>query len=396
MVQSVRGLVKATLVTCGVLEHIPDREQAIQSVRDSLSVEAGDSSSVIKITAVAESPKLAQMIVSRVVDLHLAYHLQANSSPGSLTFFDTQTERLRTELARASNELAALKNENGLASLEAKKESLETQMLSLNENLSQATADLAAASSTVSELQQQLAGEAELVPSAETVGMAGSVKSAMREELYRLQILESELHAKLKGTHPKIAEIRDQIDQARSVFEQEEQQVQTTNSTNAVHQQLRINLLVELGNRAAFESRIEALESERNKLKQEIIRVNDGEVKLAGLQRQVDLLDTNYRRYVDNLEQVRIHKELESQQISNVNVVQQPSYVESPVGPGNLVILMLGLIASAACACSVALLSELASPQDVVFRRPETRYHRPKLASVEHASEPVEPAELSV
>ena len=48
--------------------------------------------------------------------------------------------------------------------------------------------------STVQTLQQQLAGESKLIPSGETVGMANSAKAAMREELYRLQILESELN----------------------------------------------------------------------------------------------------------------------------------------------------------------------------------------------------------
>jgi uncharacterized protein involved in exopolysaccharide biosynthesis len=199
--------------------------------------------------------------------------------------------------------------------------------------------------------------------------MANSAKAAMRQELYRLQIVESELLAKLKSTHPRVTEIRDQIEKARTVFEQEEPGVQTTNSINAIYQQLRINFLLEQARRAALESQIDALDSEHDKLVEEITRVNQGELKLADLEREVEVLDANYRRYVDGLEQVRINKELESSRISNVNVVQNPSLVEVPIGPSNLVILALGLIASACAAGSVAIWLEWLSPGVPIVRR---------------------------
>jgi uncharacterized protein involved in exopolysaccharide biosynthesis len=366
---SAKGAVKSVLVGCGLIEDLSDRERAIISVNDSLTIESGDSTSVIKVSARASSPRLAQLIVSKLIDLQLAYHLQAYSRPGSVPFFSAQTERLHGELEAASSQLAALKNENHVASLEAKKDSLERQMLSLREKRTQATADLASASSTVAALAEQLSQEAELVPSAETTGMANSAKAAMRQELYRLQIVESELLAKLKSTHPRVTEIRDQIEKARTVFEQEEPGVQTTNSINAIYQQLRINFLLEQARRAALESQIDALDSEHDKLVEEITRVNQGELKLADLEREVEVLDANYRRYVDGLEQVRINKELESSRISNVNVVQNPSLVEVPIGPSNLVILALGLIASACAAGSVAIWLEWLSPGVPIVRR---------------------------
>lgn len=365
LIRSAIGLVKSSLTSCGLLETVSDRELAIQSVRDSLSVEAGDSTAVIKISARAEDPALAQMIVSKLLDLHLEYHLRANSSPGSLPFFNAQTEQLRKELDAASAHMAAIKNENNLASLDAKKHSLEQEMLSLKQKLVQGKANLASATSTISELERQLSQESEMVPSAETVGMANSAKAAMRQELYRLQIQESEFLSKYKPTHPKIAEIRDQIEKARDVFDNEQQQVQTTNSTNAVFQQLRMSLLVEQSKAAAIRAELESLTSERENLAAEIVRVNSGELELLKIQRQVDLLDTNYRRYVENLEQVRINRELESQQISNLNVVQQPSFVDFPVGPGNRLLLAAGMIASAAIACLVCMFCAFAEPKPI-------------------------------
>jgi uncharacterized protein involved in exopolysaccharide biosynthesis len=325
-----------------------------------------------------------------LVDLHLSYHLQANSTPGSLPFFGSQSELLLAELEAASEELTELKNSNSVASMEAKKQSLESQMQSLQEQLSQATTGLAAATTTVATLKQQLAGEAEFIPASETVGMANSVNAGMRQELYRLQILESELLAKTKENHPRITQIRDQIEKARLVFDEEEPQVQTTTSTNDVYQQIRISLLAEQGKQAALEAQIRALESEQEKLKDEIKRVNDGELKLVSLQRQVDLLDANYRRYVESLEQVRINKELENQRISNVNLVQKPSFVDYPIGPSNFLVLVLGLTASLCTACGVAVLCELSLPREVVVRRTARLHRQATQSAVEPELESVE------
>jgi uncharacterized protein involved in exopolysaccharide biosynthesis len=388
-IQFVCESIKLKLVDCGILESVSDREQAIQFVRDSLTVAAGDSTSVIRISVCADSPKLAQTIVAKVIDLQLQYHLRANSSPGSLPFFSTQTEHLREELEAATQKMAAIKNDNSLASLDAKKDSLEAEMLSLNQKLTQARADLASTSSTISELEQQLSKEAEMVPSAETVGMANSAKAVMRQELYRLQILESEFLSKYKPTHPKVAEIRDQIEKAEVVFDREEQQVQTTSSTNAVFQQLRINLLVETARRAALEAEFKTLVSEKEQLKTEIEKVNGGEIQLTNIQRHVDLLDMNYRRYVENLEQVRINRELESQQISNLNVVQQPSFVDFPVGASNRVIIAAGLIAAAAFACLVGMLCALAEPKAVFLMRSDDLPRRSEPVDVGELREPL-------
>lgn len=374
MLGRVKGGIKSALVAMRLIEPVSEREQAIGVIRDSLTIEAGDSTSVVRVSAQASSPHLAQRIVTKLIDLHLAFHLHSYSTPGSMSFFSSQTDRLSQQLEQATLALAALKNQNQIASIESKKESLEARMLSLEENRFKATAALAAASSRIAAFAEQLNREAKLVASVETTGMAGSAKSAMREELYRLQIVESELLAKLKPTHPRVAEIRDQIEKAREVFDQEDQQVQVTSSLSEIHQQLRINLLIEQAKRVALEAEIKSLDTAREQLVDEISQINDGELQLANLQRRVDMLDTKYRRYVESLEQVRINQELESNRISNINVVQRPSLVEVPIGVSNLVVLCAGLIAALCVACGVAMLSELVAQPQAWLRPGESAY----------------------
>ncbi|MGI9515487.1 MAG: GumC family protein, partial [Pirellulaceae bacterium] len=357
-----RSFVVESMREMGLLETLTRREEAIGSLRESLKVDATDLSAVVKVAVVADSPKLAQLLNKKVIDAFRTYHARANSSTGSLEFFDSQAKRLEEQLKTASRKLADKKIEYDVVSLDVKKEMLEQKMLSIDDLLMRAETGLAASSSKITELDRQLEQEASLVQSSAVEGMANTARAAMRDRLFELQILESERLTRYSPEHPKVREIRDQIKQVQSIFENEAEQVQVTSSVNEVQQQLRISLLIEKATVASLSAQIDALKSQRQALKEEIEALNACEFDLIELQRQVDVLDINYRQYIENLEQVRIVKELEDQSISNINVVQQPSFVETPIGPNNMTMYAIGFIIAICASFGVAVLCELYWP----------------------------------
>ena len=81
-------------------------------------------------------------------------------------------------------------------------------------------------------------------------------------------------------------------------------------------------------------------------------------------------------RYVENLEQVRISRGLESQQISNLKVVQTPSFVDYPVGASNRVILASGVMGAFAFAWMVGVLCALLEPKSSFVVRPDEYSHQ--------------------
>ncbi len=66
-------------------------------------------------------------------------------------------------------------------------------------------------------------------------------------------------------------------------------------------------------------------------------------MRIAALQREVDLLETDYRKYSANMEQARIDQQLEVQHMSNIGVVQPASYEPRPVRPRTMLNLLLGI-----------------------------------------------------
>ena len=350
---------KGTLRFFGLLEVMTEREEAIVSLRDQLSVGANEASAVIKVSVTADSPKLAQILNQEVIDTYVKYHSKANSSSGSLTFFNEQAKFLKGKLDVASKSLADMKIENNVLSLSVKREVMEKQFMSLDESLVDANSQIAAAKSKIRELGKLLSEESDMIPTGETEGMANTAKDAMRQQLYNLQIEQSELLSKYHDTHPAVKSVEEKLQKAMAVFEKEEKQIQMVSSINEVHQRLRINLLNEKALESSLKSRITSLKKERDDLRDHFKKFAKNEHEMIEQQRQVELLDSNYRRYVENLEQARINSELEGKSISNVNVVQKPSLVEFPIGMKNLPMFAMGFIFSLCFACTVGIAREL-------------------------------------
>lgn len=353
------GGIKGAMRGLGLLEEITEREEAIVTLRDSLAVRASEMSAVIKVSNTADSPKLAQILNREVIDTFVKYHAKANSASGSLRFFEEQSKFLKSKLDVASKALAEMKIDNNVLSLPVKREVMEKQLMSLDEDLIDANSRYAAAKSKIRELKQLLSEESDMIPTGETEGMANTAKDAMRQQLYNLQIEQSDLRSKYSARHPAVRSVDEKIQKAMEVFDEEEKQIQMVSSINEVHQRLRINLLNERALSTSLQSRIIALKKEREDLRDHFKRFANNEHQMIEQQRQVDLLDSNYRRYVENLEQARINSELEGNSISNVNVVQKPSLVEFPIGMKNLQMFAMGFIFSFCFACAVGILREL-------------------------------------
>ena len=156
----------------------------------------------------------------------------------------------------------------------------------------------------------------------------------MREQFYILQLREKEAEARYAEDHPKMKEVRQQIAAAREVLQQEEKnRNQVTKEPGRLHQQAQTALLVEEPLRASLEARAGQLTMQLAAVRGKLTRLNGDEMRLAAIQRDVDLIESDYRKYATNLEQARIDQQLETQRMSNISVVQPASYEPRPVYP---------------------------------------------------------------
>ena len=185
----------------------------------------------------------------------------------------------------------------------------------------------------------------------------------MREQFYALQLREKEAQAKYTDDHPKMRQIRQQIAAARAVLSRKRRTASRSPRSPAGCTS-RPNRRCWSRSRAGFAAKRGPgnCKTQLAAVRGELTKLNENEMRLAAPQRDVDLLESDYRKYATNLEQARIDQQLETQRMSNISVVQPASYEPRPVYPRRLLNLLLGICAGVFGALALPLALEQLGP----------------------------------
>jgi uncharacterized protein involved in exopolysaccharide biosynthesis len=329
-----------------------------------VAVEAAKKSNVVEVTYEGPSPANSQAVVAKLIDCYVGEHVQLNRPHGSHQFFTEQTRRLRDDLSRKERELRDLKNATGLASPSAQRQLLVARMGRLQDELLHAEASQAVAQAKVRELRAKLVSLPATEVSNETSGINDEGTDRMRDQFYTLQVRQKEYQAKYTDNHPKLQQIHDQVAKAKVILDREERnRKQVTKEPSRLHQQARMTLLAEEPALAALETQARELRKQLAGVRQELTALNENELRVAVLQREADLLETDYRKYSNSQEQARIDQQLDAQRMSNISIVQPASFEPRPVRPRVARNLLLGIFAGLLGALAIPLtLEQLGSP----------------------------------
>ena len=335
---------KGLLTSFGSGNGLDDRQRAILQLAKGVKVEAAKKSSVIDIAYEGATPEQCQAVVAKLIDAYLDEHLRLNRSRGSHQFFADQTQRLRGELSQREKQLRDLKNATGLASPDAQRQLLVGRIGRIEDELLHAESAQAVAEARVRDLNRRLTSLPESQVTAETSGFGNEGTDKMRDQFYALQVREREAAAKYTEDHPKMRQIRDQSAASRALLDGEARdRKQVTKAPNHLYQQAESALLAEGPTLAALQANARQLQSQLAATRKELTSLNDNELQVASLQREISLIEADYRKYSANLEQARIDQQLEAQRMSNIAVAQPASFEPRPIRPRKMINLLLGM-----------------------------------------------------
>jgi uncharacterized protein involved in exopolysaccharide biosynthesis len=338
---------------------ITDRYKAILKLRKMIVVDAARRSSVISVQCDAASPATARVIVSKLVDLFLDQHMRFNRAPGAYRFLDEQATRLKTQLAATEDELRDLKNSTGMLSADAQRQVLVNRIARLEDELLQTNASAATAEGEAKALRDKLASLPKSIVTARTKGFPNQAADTMRGQLFTIKLKELELVTRHPEDHPDVRLIRKQIASANEVLAREDsEREQVTTGLNKLYEEAELALQRQETLLASTKARARALTAQIDQEKGEMKKFNANEVRIARLQRKLDLDNTHYRKYAESLEQGKIDRSLQAERISNINVVQAASLEPKPVKPSKLINGALGLLVAIGGSIGLALAAE--------------------------------------
>ena len=203
----------------------------------------------------------------------------------------------------------------------------------------------------------------------ETTGNPNQGVDLMRARLYELELKEQDLLSKYTETSKPVQEIRRQLAEARALLAKEDpSRTQVTQGLNEAHKQTELALLAERANLSSLQARAREQKTQFTAARGELNAINNSEVSLSQVQREVGIQEANYKKYLDKLEQARIDQALEMVKISNISVVQPATYPVKPVRPKKMLNIVLGLFLGIFGGIGLAFISEY---MDHTFKKPE-------------------------
>ena len=195
----------------------------------------------------------------------------------------------------------------------------------------------------------------------------------MREQLYEQEMREQELASRLTEEHPAVIASRAETAELRDIVKHEPVEPQVTRGRNPAREEIQLILLKRQETFAGLVAEADKLNEQHAEALAELTRLNQHEVQLADLQREIELQKLNYKKYSESLEQARVDSELQLENISNVNVLEAPTLARAPSRPRVKLTLLLGCIAGLALAAGVGVLARLNLCAGVLAADPRTR-----------------------
>ena len=327
-------------------------DEALKELFENLSIVAARKSNIINVSYEAGSPELARDIVTKVIDEARQTHMRVNRTTGSQEFFAAQVGQLHDKLMHLESDLRDVKNKSGVANLAAQRNLKLAQISDLESSLLKTESSLSAAAAEMESHKAALKTIPETITTDETTGMPHSKLAAMREQLFTLEMKEKEILSKYRAPHPYAVAIREEVASVKKLMQDEPPESQVTRGRNASHQDIHLTYLKTDSRAASLRAEAAALRGQLVPARQELANLNDKEVHIVRLEREIALETANYKKYSEALEQARIDHELALQNISNLNVLQPPSYSITPSRPRPVINLGVGLLCANGRQCT--------------------------------------------
>ncbi|GAA5505072.1 GumC family protein [Novipirellula caenicola] len=350
-----------------------EREIAISSLAKKVTISSPRSSYVIRVSCKGETPELAQQTLDAILATFRDEHMRVTRSRGSFEFFDSQTQDLQEQLEKANFELRDAKNSYHLASYEGRRRGLEDELARVDRAVAESRTELAASEAKMVALKENLSQLPESLVRQMVGGQPNDGLAAMRQQLFQLEAKEKDLLSRKTNDHPEVTAIRSQLETLRSVFDNE----------TPTHSSMQSAIIaVEEAEVKAIRARLDSLVQYQTELHEDLLSLNDQEIVLAQGERRVSQLESEYLANLKRREQARIDEAMQMDKISNVSVMQSPTFVPIPVAPKKKLALVAGFMLALMASCGLALLIEY-------FREPVIQ-HDPSPAS-EWRREPYSP-----
>jgi succinoglycan biosynthesis transport protein ExoP len=348
----VRGTIDSVLYGLDLKTKLSPEDEAIQNVIDNLTVEAERNTNTVYVSYDAPGAEMAEQVLTRIVSLYLDEHIDVHSSLATPEFFEQRTAELKEALQKADDELESYRASNGIINLNSQKDALLERINSLMMDGRNLRAQRDGSAARLAALEDAMKGRSKNHVTESRIREVSPIRDNITTVITDLKNQEKAMAELYPDTHRPLITLREQIAQTQSVIDAEpETRAETVTAVDTVFQDLTVAVAQEKGEYESRKAAFDSLSGSLEEAQAELAKLATLETELSRLERQMEVADSEYTAYRDNLKRSRINEALDTAKVSNLAVVQaptrpvEPSYPNKPmnIGLGILVGLFAGL-----------------------------------------------------
>ncbi len=329
---------------------------------------------LIDLTFKSGNPQCAQIFLNQVIDSYLERHLEVNRMFASPDFFQQQSDELLNNLKRRERELEEYREKYNVVAIKDQKISLLRQIETLQNQLDIIISGALGSGVKIATIERNLGRKSPVIELHRQEGQENFTAKDMKSQLIQLHMDESDLANRFQDDYRPLVVIREKIAYVEKLLSQQsDTRTQITTGVNQTHITLEINLENEKASFKYLLAQQDAVSNQLSQRKEELRALAKVEVNINSLRRDINVLESEYLSYRDNLKRAKISVALDLEKISNVKIVQPATLVMRHVKPNkrqNIIIgIMVGLMAGIALAFVIEFFDDTMKTNEDVEKR---------------------------
>jgi len=322
-----------------------DMEEALKMFSLRLSVSEAKESNVLNLSLESEDPQLACDVLGELIQAYLERSISIYAYQAPPDFFVRQITSTKDQLDKKVGELGDFRSAHRVGESEGlQQEEVQQQISQIRYGITEARSDMEGSKRRIDVLENSLKSRQRFIE-VSTIGRNNPA-------IYQYRVLAVEMKKEIEDLAALYPEDERLVVAAREKLKIVEQAIandpptliEVQKSIDVDYDALNNDLTLERAKKDALEARQTILEEELKKHEETFSELISNSVKTNQLALEVSLLTKEYSDYRDNLLRATVFQALDTEQVSNVSVLQPPTAPNKPVSPNRVLNVLMGVV----------------------------------------------------
>lgn len=328
------------LIALNLKKRLTEREAAIVLLEDTIEAAPEKGSDVIGLTVRLPSADLAVRVEQVLLRRYFEERTALRRTPTEQQFFSQELDRQAAALHQLEMNRAQLLKTYQISSVPEQRSILLKELGDMETELNSDQKAEARIQQEQGVMQQRLSSLPESSQSSVVQSPNPSVQ-AFRERLSELEVEHVRLASRYQPGAEPLKRVEEEIASVQSHLNSEPATLlgSTVAETNPVKRQFVQSTETNKVTLAGIQAQQQQLRAPMQKVNGKLTQLNEGERKLADIDRELKLAQDSYLKTAERSQEAQLHGELDQSHIANVNLISPPSQPIEPVAPRKLLIM---------------------------------------------------------